>query len=78
MPSHFRNCRVNDKTITAESDLFAALEDKTPGDTVNVVVNRLIAKDDELAVAEVSVDVQLTASTSFERNFLVEPTVEAK
>lgn len=66
---------MNDRTIVSESDLFAALEDKEPGDTVTVVVNRLIAKDDQLAVAEVAADVKLQASTAFERNFFMEPMV---
>jgi len=61
--------KVNDTLIRSENDLFTALEDQKVGDVIDVTVNRVKAKDDELTVVELTVQVQLSASTDMEKMY---------
>jgi hypothetical protein len=54
--------------IDKEADLFQALEDLKPGDTVSVTVNRVQALNDELRLKEVVLRIELQASTQQETN----------
>ena len=60
--------QVNDETIDEESDLFQALEDCKPGDTVEVTVNRLAAVNDELQFKTVTLRIVLQSSAQLEKN----------
>lgn len=59
--------KVNEKVINREADLFAALEDLLPGDTISVTVNRLVAEADELKIKEVTLQVVLQPSSEMEK-----------
>jgi hypothetical protein len=56
--------KVGNQVIDVEADLFQALEDFQPGDTVNVTVNRAVAVDDELQMREVVLRIVLQASST--------------
>jgi len=60
--------KVNDETIDMEADLFQALEDCKPGDTVEVTVNRLAAVNDELIVKVLTLRIVLQSSAQLEKN----------
>jgi len=60
--------KVNDETIDVEADLFQALEDRKPGDVVEVTVNRLAAVNDELQIKVVKLRIQLQSSAQLEKN----------
>lgn len=53
--------------IDVEADLFQALDDLKPGDTVEVTVNRVVAVNDELQMREVVLRIVLQASTQAEK-----------
>ena len=57
--------KVGKTVIMKESDLFQALEDCKPGDDIDVVVSRVVAKDDELVLKELTLTVTLQPSTIF-------------
>lgn len=59
--------KVGDSIINTESDLFAALEDKKPGDKVEVTVGRAVAADSELVMKQVVLELELQPSTIYER-----------
>lgn len=63
--------KVGTKVINVESDLFQALEEYKPGDTVELTVNRVTAVDDQLQVRVVVLQIQLQASTDVEKNLQV-------
>jgi len=61
--------QINDTPIVKEVDLFAALEQYAPGDTVTVTVNRLAANDDELVVQKIKLDIVLSSSADVEKRY---------
>ena len=65
--------KIDDRKIMTESDLFAAIEDKNPGDVISVLVNRLVARGDELTAAAVTLRLTLQSSSDFEKNYLLAP-----
>lgn len=59
--------KVGDNVINTESDLFAALEDRRPGDKVEVTVGRAVAADSELVLKQIVLTIELQPSTIYER-----------
>lgn len=59
--------KVGDVVINTESDLFAALEDRKPGDVVEVTVGRAVASDNEVVMKQVVLSIELQPSTIYER-----------
>jgi S1-C subfamily serine protease len=59
--------KIGGQVIDVEADLFQALEDLKPGDTVEVTVNRVVAVNDELQMKEVVLRIELQASTQIEK-----------
>ena len=59
--------KVADNVINTESDLFAALEDRKPGEKVEITVGRAVAADSELVMREVTLTIELQPSTIYER-----------
>ena len=59
--------KVGDMIINTESDLFAALEDRKPGDKVEITVGRAVAADSELVMKQVVLEIELQPSTIYER-----------
>lgn len=59
--------KVDGTVINRETDLFAALEDKKPGDKVVVTVGRAVASESELVMKEVVLTIELQPSTIYDR-----------
>ena len=59
--------KVGDNAINTESDLFAALEDRKPGEKVEITVGRAVAADSELVMKQIVLTVELQPSTIYER-----------
>lgn len=59
--------KVGDNVINTESDLFAALEDRKPGEKVEITVGRAVAADSELVMKQIVLTVELQPSTIYER-----------
>ena len=59
--------KVDDTIINREADLFAALEDRKPGDKVEVTVGRAVAADSELVLKQVVLTIELQPSTIYDR-----------
>ena len=59
--------KVEDNVINTESDLFAALEDRKPGEKVQVTVGRAVASENELVLKEISLTLTLQPSTIYEQ-----------
>jgi S1-C subfamily serine protease/tRNA nucleotidyltransferase/poly(A) polymerase len=59
--------KVEDNIINTESDLFAALEDRKPGEKVKLTVGRAVASDNELVLKQVELIIELQPSTIYER-----------
>mmetsp|Transcript_21953 Transcript_21953/g.41588 ORF Transcript_21953/g.41588 Transcript_21953/m.41588 type:complete len:486 (+) Transcript_21953:95-1552(+) len=59
--------KVDDTVINREADLFAALEDRKPGDKVQVTVGRAVAAENELVLKEIVLTLELQPSTIYER-----------
>jgi len=67
--------KINNDTINTESDLFTALEKYSPGDTVDITVNRVDESEFSskgLKIKEVVLNVQLKSSSTEMVNFRIE------
>jgi S1-C subfamily serine protease len=63
--------RVGGTIIETEANLFEALEDYKPGDTVEVKVLRIDAVNDQLTQRELTLRIQLQSSESLEQTGLL-------
>ena len=59
--------KVGDTDIETEANLFEALEQYKPGDTVEVKVLRIDAVDDQLKQREIILNIQLQSSEVLEQ-----------
>jgi len=59
--------KVDGQIINTESDLFQALEDRKPGDVVELTVSRVTAAEDGLRIVEVVLKVPLQSSADLEK-----------
>ena len=59
--------QVGDTIINTESDLFAALESRKPGEKVDLTVGRAVATDNELVMKQIVLSVELQPSTIYDR-----------
>ena len=59
--------KVEDTVINTESDLFSALEDRKPGEKVELTVGRAVASENELVMKQVVLITELQPSTIYER-----------
>ena len=59
--------KVEDTVINTESDLFSALEDRKPGEKVELTVGRAVAAENELVMKQVVLVTELQPSTMYER-----------
>lgn len=65
--------RLNDNAIEQESDLFQFLELYQPGDTVKLVVNRVVAVENEIQMKQIELKIPLQSSKSIEKMFQLLP-----
>lgn len=59
--------KVGESVINTESDLFAALENRKPGDTVELTVGRAVADESQLVMKNVVLEIELQPSTIYEQ-----------
>jgi S1-C subfamily serine protease len=63
--------KVGGTVIETEANLFQALEDYKPGDTVDVTVIRIDAVNDKLTQKEITLQIQLQSSEILEQSLFL-------